>query len=106
MAKKKSIDDLADEILRDFDAGDTPARRAHLAEAQRQIAALDPTRDAQTVQRLQAQALALQGRGGDTEIAHVTPGEFVIPAADARGDASAGGHGRTGGPRSGDLPRR
>jgi len=28
---------------------------------------------------LQARVLALQGRGGDTRIAHVTPGELVIP---------------------------
>lgn len=29
--------------------------------------------------RLQAEALAAQGRKGDTEVAHVTPGEVVIP---------------------------
>jgi hypothetical protein len=31
------------------------------------------------VQHLQGHVLALGGRGGDTRIAHVTPGEFVIP---------------------------
>jgi hypothetical protein len=97
MAKKQSIDELATEILQDFEAGDTPARRAqaaldqardagesglrlqHLREAQHQIAAIDPARDPRAIQRLQARVLALQGRGGDTEIAHVTPGELVIP---------------------------
>jgi len=31
------------------------------------------------VHHLQARVLALQGRGGDTRIAHVTPGEVVVP---------------------------
>jgi hypothetical protein len=31
------------------------------------------------VQKLQAEVLALQGRGADRHIAHVTPGEIVIP---------------------------
>ncbi len=97
MAKKKTIDELANEILRDFDAGDTPAARAsaalqqardagdgglrqdHIQQAQRHIAAIDPARNHKTVQKLQAEVLALQGRGGDRHIAHVTPGEMVIP---------------------------
>ena len=29
--------------------------------------------------QLHAQMLALQGRRGDTKVAHVTPGEIVIP---------------------------
>ena len=33
------------------------------------------------VQQLQARAMALQGRGGDTEVAHVTVGEIVLPRA-------------------------
>ncbi len=32
-------------------------------------------------QKHQAEELAAQGRGGDTEIAHVTPGEIVLPDA-------------------------
>ena len=32
-------------------------------------------------QKRQAEKLAAQGRGGDTEIAHVTPGEIVLPDA-------------------------
>ncbi len=97
MARKKTIDELANEILRDFDAGDTPANRAraalqqardagdgglrqeHLQQAQRHIASIDPARNHKTVQKLQAEVLALQGRGGDRHIAHVTPGEMVIP---------------------------
>jgi hypothetical protein len=97
MAKKKTIDELANEIIRDFDAGDTPAARAraalqqardagdgglryeHLRAAQRHIASIDPAKHPKALQRLQAEALALQGRGGDTKIAHLTPGEMVIP---------------------------
>jgi hypothetical protein len=98
MAKKKTMDELADEILRDFDAGDTPARRAqtalqqaldagdcplrqeHLRRARRLIAEIDPRREPKLVQQLQTQVLALQGRGGDLAVAHVTPGETVLPA--------------------------
>jgi hypothetical protein len=60
-------------------AGGGGLRQRYLAEAQREIAKLDPSRHRGTIQRLQSQALALQGRGGDTRIAHVTPGEIVIP---------------------------
>jgi hypothetical protein len=55
------------------------SRRAHLTQAQRHMAAIDPARHGTLIQHLQAQALALQGRGGDTALAHVTPGELVIP---------------------------
>lgn len=54
-------------------------RQQYLQEAQSHIAQIDPRRDGRTVQRLQAQVLALQGRRGDTAIAHVTPGEVVVP---------------------------
>lgn len=56
------------------DAGGGMLRGQHLHRAQRHIAALDPTRHGTLAQHLQAHALALHGRGGDTEIAHVTPG--------------------------------
>jgi hypothetical protein len=61
------------------DAGGGDLRQQHLQRAQREIARLDPAHHGALVQYLQAQVLALQGRGGDTKIAHVTPGEIVIP---------------------------
>lgn len=97
MAKKKSIDELAEEIIRDFDAGDTPEHRAqtalqqardagdgairqqHVQEALRHLAHIDPRQNPKLMQRLHAEVLALQGRRGDTRIAHLTPGEVVIP---------------------------
>ncbi len=87
MARKDSLDARADEILRILDetpetpatraaaalaqardAGDGALRQQHVQEAQAYLAQINP-RDGRTVQRLQAQVLALQGRGGDTRIA-------------------------------------
>ena len=98
MARKDSIDARAEEILRLLDetpetpatraaaalnlardAGDGGLRQQYLQEAQSHIAQIDPRRDGSTVQRLQAQVLALQGHRGDTRVAHVTPGEIVVP---------------------------
>jgi hypothetical protein len=67
------------EIKRAVDAGGGDLRQVHLANAQQHIAALDPRRHHDLVQHLQGHVLALGGRGGDTRIAHVTPGEFIIP---------------------------
>ena len=61
------------------DAGGGAVRGQHLHHAQQHIAALDPARHGTLVQHLNARVLALQGRGGDTRIAHVTPGEVVVP---------------------------
>jgi hypothetical protein len=96
--QERQIDARAEEILRILDeTPDTPATRAaaalnlardagdgglrqqYLQEAQSLIAQIDPRREGRTVQRLQAQVLALQGRGGDSSIAHLTPGEIVVP---------------------------
>ncbi len=60
-------------------AGSGPLREKYIAKALELIARLDPRRQARTIQNLQGAVLALQGRGGDTEIAHVTPEELVIP---------------------------
>jgi spore germination cell wall hydrolase CwlJ-like protein len=60
-------------------AGDGGLRQRHLTMAQRAVAQLDPARERGLIQRLQAEALALQGRAGDSMVAHVTPGELVIP---------------------------
>ena len=61
------------------DAGGGSLRFHYLSRAQRAIAKLDPARQHGLIQRLQGEVLALQGRGGDTKIAHLTPGEIVIP---------------------------
>jgi hypothetical protein len=66
-------------LARARDAGSGGLRQQHLAEAQAHIARLDPRRQGRAVQQLQGQVLALQGRRGDTRLAHVTPGEVVIP---------------------------
>jgi hypothetical protein len=60
-------------------AGEGPVRQQYLAQAQREIAKLNPARHRTVIHQLQSQVLAVQGRGGDTRIAHVTPGEVVIP---------------------------
>ena len=96
---KKGIDAEIDKVLRIMEAnpdtpadvaanllnqarisGDGPLRQKYLRKAQKVIARIDPHADPEKLQELQAQVLALQGRGGDTEIAHMTPGEVVIPA--------------------------
>jgi hypothetical protein len=95
---KKGIDAEIDKVLRIMEAnpdspadiaanllnqarisGDGPLRQKYLRKAQKVIAEIDPHEEPEKLQELQAQVLALQGRGGDTEIAHVTPGELVIP---------------------------
>ena len=61
------------------DAGGGAVRRHHVTEAQRHIAGLDPARHGALMRHLQACVVAMGGRGGDTHIAHVTPGEVVVP---------------------------
>jgi len=62
------------------DAGGGALRMQYLETAQREIAKLDPSRHGRLIAQLQGELLALQGRRGDTKVAHVTPGEVVIPA--------------------------
>ncbi|MDX2143014.1 MAG: hypothetical protein SFV19_06645 [Rhodospirillaceae bacterium] len=58
----------------------TPAQKAeHVRAAQDELRRISPRQHPELVSAIQAKLLALQGRGGDTEIAHVTPGEVVIP---------------------------
>jgi hypothetical protein len=64
-------------------------RNRYLARAQTAIDVLNPRKNAAVMQQFQARLLALQGRGEDTEIAHVTPGEVVIPRALQRPDVMA-----------------
>ncbi|TAL00750.1 MAG: hypothetical protein EPO08_12630 [Rhodospirillaceae bacterium] len=67
------------ELKRARDAGGGNLRGHHLVQAQRHIAGLDPMRHGTLMQHLQAHVVAMGGRGGDTRIAHVTPGEVVVP---------------------------
>lgn len=50
-------------------------------DAQAELRRISPARHGKLVGALQTQILALQGRGRDTRIAHVAPGEMVIPRA-------------------------
>gem|GEM_PF-3309963 len=54
-------------------------RAALIRQAQTELRNISAAKHPQIVNAIQARLLALQGRGGDTEIAHVTPGEVVIP---------------------------
>ena len=56
-------------------------RDAHLDQLQNTLQLLQYRKHPELVQQLQARAMALQGRGGDTEVAHVTVGEIVLPKA-------------------------
>jgi len=67
------------ELKRARDAGGSNLRGHHLVQAQQHIAGLDPARHGTLMQHLQAHVVAMGGRGGDTRIAHVTPGEVVVP---------------------------
>jgi hypothetical protein len=50
-----------------------------IRDAQQRLRRISPHKHGELVSALQAKVLALQGRGGDSEIAHVEPGEMVIP---------------------------
>jgi hypothetical protein len=54
-------------------------RAGFIRDAQNELRAISPARHGKLVNSMQAKLLALQGRGGDREIAHLTPGEVVIP---------------------------
>jgi hypothetical protein len=56
-------------------------RQKHLADTQRLLAKINPKTHAQFVNAITAKRLALQGRGSDQELAHLEPGEVVIPRA-------------------------
>ena len=68
-------------LRRAKDAGEGSARAQLLERAQDALRGLDPAAHAGLLQQVQARILALQGRSGDTEIVHVTPGEIVLPKA-------------------------
>lgn len=56
------------------------AKARYLKKAQAHLKDVNAREHPDLVQAVQARILALQGRGGDTELAHVTPGEMVLPA--------------------------
>lgn len=68
-------------LKRAKDAGEGVGRERLIAQVQEVTNRLDPTAHADLLQQIQGRILALQGRNGDTEVAHVTPGEIVLPGA-------------------------
>ncbi len=54
-------------------------RAEYIREAQSELRTISAAKHPKLVNALQAKMLALQGRGGDTELAHLTPGEVVLP---------------------------
>ncbi len=58
-----------------------PVKAKHIAAAQSELRKLSPKQHGKLINALQAKVLALQGRGGDTAVAHLEPGEMVIPRA-------------------------
>jgi len=62
-------------------AGEGIGRVQSIARVQDAVRGLDPAIHGDLLQQIQSRVLALQGRNGDTEIAHVTPGEIVLPKA-------------------------
>jgi hypothetical protein len=68
-------------LQRARDAGSGTLRAQHVEHAQREIAKLNPARHGRLINQLQSEVLALQGRRGDTEVAHLTRGELVVPRA-------------------------
>ncbi|MGE4063387.1 MAG: cell wall hydrolase [Rhodospirillaceae bacterium] len=66
-------------LKRASETGQGAPRAALLVRVQDALRALDPAVHSDLVNQVQARVVALQGRSGDTEIAHVTPGEIVLP---------------------------
>lgn len=54
-------------------------RKQLLTHVQEAVRGLDPAVHGDLLQQIQSRMIALQGRHGDTEIAHVTVGEIVLP---------------------------
>ncbi len=58
-----------------------PEKTKHIAVAQSELRKLNPKHHGKLINALQAKVLALQGRGGDTAVAHLEPREMVVPHA-------------------------
>lgn len=56
-------------------------RAVLIQQAQTELRSINAAQHPKVVNAFQSRLLALQGRGGDSEIAHLTPGEVVIPRA-------------------------
>ena len=66
--------------LRDATSETDPKRQAKLVKRTKaRLAKAGLSRHGELVQHIEAKLLALQGRGGDTELAHLTPGEVIVP---------------------------
>jgi penicillin-insensitive murein DD-endopeptidase len=68
-------------LKRANEAGEGAGRAQSIARVQEAVRGLDPVGHGDLLQQIQSRILALQGRNGDTEVAHVTPGEIVLPKA-------------------------
>ncbi|MEQ8736709.1 MAG: hypothetical protein RIC29_17435 [Rhodospirillaceae bacterium] len=72
--------------LRDATSATAPRRQAKLVRrtktrlAKVLLSKAGLSRHGELVQHIEAKLLTLQGRGGDTELAHLTPGEMVVPS--------------------------
>lgn len=55
------------------------AREEYLAQVQDSLRILEHRENPVLIQQFQARVLSLQGRGSDTEVAHVARGEIVVP---------------------------
>lgn len=74
--------DAARAILHDINRAKATTgreRARYIANVNAGLRRLDAKTNAKFINAVQAKVLALQGRRGDTEIAHVTPGELVLP---------------------------
>jgi hypothetical protein len=67
--------------LRRAEAAKGQEKAKHIAAAQTELRKLNPKQHGKLINALQAKVLALQGRGGDTAVAHLEPGEMVVPRA-------------------------
>ncbi len=68
-------------LQRATDAGEGTSRTRLITRVQDAVRGLDPAIHGDLLQQIQSRVLALQGRNGDTEVVHVTPGEIVLPKA-------------------------
>ncbi len=66
-------------LKRAKDAGEGAGRIQLLTRVQDAARRLDPAIHGDLLQQIQSRVLSLHGRNGDTEVAHVTPGEIVLP---------------------------
>lgn len=66
-------------LRRATDAGEGAGRASSIARIQATLRSLDPVVHGDLLQQMQSRILALQGRNGDTEDAHVARGEIALP---------------------------